>query len=1742
MKTSKRLLSFFLAVVMLVSVCGAGLQAFAAQTNPDPAKFVEPKSSQQTLDRMNEAFNYYLPQILGIPDVKAALESIGIIVTEDTDVPALIAGLLPTVIRPVYTESFLAGITNKPTRIAAANFEPTFINEGVRNVKYQIDKGLDFVDLYALTIELLKSDDVALKSYAVSIMPTLFRLFKARWTMYYEKLIPEFMKSVDPNCNMTARFTYGENLDEPTEGLLELYNPTTGKYVNAFGTEPLDFPGAAEYVRLTDVGVGWGDATTPAEQAFQDRTKPFMETTPDHVTVPSVENEMDEFGLVYDYSQLAPTQDESLHLMNYVMNDFLSTLLDKENMIGSMIDGMLNDLLQTPVDVNEITHDIINKLAQDPIGTIINLIPVLSIVIDEFVVGSMFMTADEEANVVSQKKMTMNGILKAVLAIVSPDTPNELDLVMDLNLAFPEFMKRAQYMIAVSDATASWDTNAKTAAVEEFFNLVIVNDETYIAALDDAQFNLQQAQEDLDGDPNNTDKIAAVKRCQTILNSVKPNYINRYTSGLAIYEGQTLDMYKQYVDFICAKANINADTYSTPIIQLIQKMSDALDIVNQTADLNQIPDGFLKAITAMGQVIVPAWKGFGEINDNVKTIKGNYQTGKKPDTAKTLSDTVDVLLELVNPIISLVDCALSDSTSTNNVISILQSLINGFDNTYAGLAKTIVNMLNELGGIGEKSIINYAVNEIFQLDNSNKFALTLPAISHDTVMYVLANLRPIIDSFFPNSIPGTMGDLIDGVVAGFVTNFKWPTSATTALWSFMNYSGTSSSSFKYPTGITELEANNAVNQIDSLLKNIFPLLSSFVALPGTDLNDIVGGLLYTNANVTSLMKTIYSAIEGVVITDTLSLSDILKALNISTEPSFVKAYLKDASYGRTYANAATKIGSVASWKDLNESSVNWGFADGDKEGFLNALVASLRPFNSIASVLLAGDSISIQELLINLAGILNKLGKIDIANDFLTGIDFSKVDFETAVQEAQDKNLYGGNGYESAVVPVLEALLCDGFPSYDQYKTNISKSKDAVLLDILNPIFNKVTDVLNNPIDQLTQTLPNLAYFFENDGLIQALLNLLNPITSIFFDFINRNNAMDMEQLNDLINKIMDLISTAAGTDINLDLSNLGDFNIQDMIIPLINALTGFEIPLIDWAELASHGTIVQVPSAVNATGTRTIVQANRGETLIAVLRYVFSTFSSLYNGSVGPMIDALLTAMGGDAGMKDLLPMILNALKSFANMNPDDIIITLFYFLSGDATNAYWDYTDYIVKAFKFKFPRGINQRNAAQATGVLDELISGFLDLPKLVNDNLFTNGLVNTLAKAIYTNLPGLKLGDVDISTILDVVHVKIDAPSVAALLTDGSYGATYAAASTAIANAKTWDKVDFDKLDWGVKDKATFVQALAAVLRPLSGVLDVLLNGGSLGLLDALNIPGSNGYESAIVPLLEALNIKGIKSYAEYNADAKTAKDNLLINIINPVLGFLDDLVKAPITVLAQRIPNLALFISNGGIINLVNQLVTPLTAIIELINPIININDLLAALDVKVNNEALDLNNIGALLTPYVGAENIIPLVNSLLPKIEISEGVNLNLKLNTVDWSRLASHGSTNAAQSAVKNIGSRLYTASRSGETLIAVLRYLIDTIKAGDNLTTVSDLIGGLLGDIDASIKDMITMVLGMLATLDTDEIIITLFQLFGLWEEVPDTGDTSIALFAVIAVVSAAAIVTLTAISVKKKREQE
>lgn len=1163
---------------------------------------------------------------------------------------------------------------------------------------------------------------------------------------------------------------------------------------------------------------------------------------------------------------------------------------------------------------------------------------------------------------------------------------------------------------------------------------------------------------------------------------------------------------------------------------------------------------------------------FKKASDSQKLIKGiltpvSAILGKIYDGPATmLLNTIKGLAGVLNDtsVKKIVNAAI---TPLNNEIFGLANIVEYLSPTFAGLLRDALGDGISLPPLAEKnvlvSLINSALGDIFELPaiNWTKLAaaktpgevlLLIYGYAVDTVFgsellqSLLKSVSPEIYKLFKSLDAVKILTIIDQVL-------KVAQSPTEIYWTFREYAAKFTNSFSYPNGVTASDATNAIGQLDDLVANVFPLLKGLGVADIDSLEQLVNDNLYTNEILTKLATALYGAL------DTKQIAPILGALDIDVSPKGIAKILTDKKYGKTYSSAAKKLSKAKNWKSVK--SLNWGFTDKSskaKTGFINGLAAVLRPFNDIASIFLAEGSIDAGKLniqsiidMLNVKGstklgsgeygctlkyaIKNGILEVTVQSNVTTAdyhdyadhpsqknvVNVFKIDIKSIVKDIEamlsDTKLNcGTNGYESAVIPLLEAFECRGIKNYKQYKSDYKKAKDNLIINVVKPIINLVDDVLDAPFDKISAILPNVAYFIDSNGLAQAVGNLLAPVTA-------KNGLLGVLKKNGLdINKLIKMI---AGKDLGtivknelgikanfkLNLNDLASCNIQDIIVPIVNKILkdkkiAIVVPNIDFGKIASHGTISTVSSkAKNDTGkyTRKKVTARQGEVLVAVLRYVADVLIKNANG-----LKKILCNIDAIKKNKTIANVIKSVFTTIGTADKDSIVYAVFYLLQEQTTNSFFDYSDFKYKEYDFSYGN-MDEEFCHQLAPMLDGLVSGLADLNALVSENLYTDEMISKMATGLYGAIEGVKISD-DIGSLTNLLaqtDIDFSASNVASLLVNKDYGNTYPDASNVIKSAGSWKNVKVDALKWGVKDRDTFLHALCAVLRPVYGVLDVLLNDGLLNLFDLINIPGSDGYTSTIVPLMEAFGIYNIKTQYQYREDMYQAYDYILLDILNPILDKVEDILSAPIQTLADILPNLSLFFANNGLLQLIDNLLTPVSALLKALKPIVNINDLLKSLGLNIPAELgkigikvskFDIYDLKGTLEPVIGSDNVVSLLNSILGIIKI-KGTPLGLELPEIDWFQLASHGEVILDEpSQVACYGSRISVKSDQDATLIAVLRYLVNTINYKDNYDAIVDLVGGLLGDnVSDSISDVIGQVLGMLEG-DADEVIESLVEL--------------------------------------------
>lgn len=636
----------------------------------------------------------------------------------------------------------------------------------------------------------------------------------------------------------------------------------------------------------------------------------------------------------------------------------------------------------------------------------------------------------------------------------------------------------------------------------------------------------------------------------------------------------------------------------------------------------------------------------------------------------------------------------------------------------------------------------------------------------------------------------------------------------------------------------------------------------------------------------------------------------------------------------------------------------------------------------------------------------------------------------------------GANGYENAVKPILDVLGCNSM-SVSDYRKAAQNNPDNLLINILEPLLTRVDKMLSDPVNEITAVLPAVSNFIDKGGVQKAVENLIYPVSNLVSPILS---VVTDES-------VMDFILGLLKVDIDWN-------NLQSEIIPLLNNKllnnitiksknVAIKLPNIDWGAVAGCGKL-----------SSNSIKAGKGAQFMLLVNYVFkalemnkSTVISLIgsNQTVSQIVNNII-ACGPDGFVKILVNILLR-MQTFDNVK--------------------WNFKN--IDKTSVVYTKNYNEEDYANALTMVDPMINNMLvdfagnSLKPFVAEMLYTNNIVNKLAELIYTNISNLDIG-IDINTVLSAAGVDISTKGVAASISD------YSAASKEIKKHSSWKDVDFSKINWGFKDgdRKGFVNALSAVLRPLYPVLRAVLSGEDLVVLGSIAIKGGNGYNTAVIPVLEALGVdeNALVSPSKYAKEADS--DKLITNIINPLLDRVEQILDSPVSMLTQTLPNVAYFINNGGIKASADNLLAPVTNILKEIDPIYS---------VKIDLSSLENPNLA-------------DLVNGILDGVKI-DGKPLGIKLSNIDLAKLAGIGRVVNYKSMRTYNGERMDAKRVEADTtavFISTLRYLVSNIKT--NLDAINSLLARF--NLPENVLSIINQVLSALVSSDVDDVIEMLMDL--------------------------------------------
>ncbi len=600
----------------------------------------------------------------------------------------------------------------------------------------------------------------------------------------------------------------------------------------------------------------------------------------------------------------------------------------------------------------------------------------------------------------------------------------------------------------------------------------------------------------------------------------------------------------------------------------------------------------------------------------------------------------------------------------------------------------------------------------------------------------------------------------------------------------------------------------------------------------------------------------------------------------------------------------------------------WGVHD--KESFIDAAVAALTGLEPLLAALLSNAGYETN------AAVGTGEGSVKMWGWLPLDLEINPISLRFMCS--------ANDGYDNVIAPLFEAL---GFSNteipHGETMTNTRAILENGLFDMIDKLIAKLSD---NPLETILDLLPNLAYILEA-GMIQDILSMLK--TNITYEAIAnyevigivKGSMVAMDNYNDpVVINIGDMLDLG---DLGLDLSSFG------AIWSMITDLIGVELPALNGGILASMGTVVW--NSTNRSewlytpaqsGKAAYIDANKADLLIYIVRYVL--------GNLGTLIDTT----EADETIQTILANITT--------NPDDVIAAIVELLNQIKYDTLEEYTWYEGEVADgtvegqtpatLVYLSGTNNWNKGVANEVEENLNSivdtildvagADVDLSTLIGDalgGLFTNANITALAKL----LSGL-------GTLSEPIPELING------LADIDLSVYAAYADLA------------DEYNWGFTDgdRDAFVAQLIALLDPFAPVLDFILAGENLELIDGeVELIGYDGFNNAIVPILEALG-------------ATVPTEKTLAAIVDSLLGVVDTVIDDPINAVIDLLPGLLYFLQSNGLTTAVRNLLQPVYVILDTIRPIyaLSLNDLLA--ETGVSLDKLDMEFVVELIEDLTG--------------------------------------------------------------------------------------------------------------------------------------------------------------------------
>jgi len=267
----------------------------------------------------------------------------------------------------------------------------------------------------------------------------------------------------------------------------------------------------------------------------------------------------------------------------------------------------------------------------------------------------------------------------------------------------------------------------------------------------------------------------------------------------------------------------------------------------------------------------------------------------------------------------------------------------------------------------------------------------------------------------------------------------------------------------------------------------------------------------------------------------------------------------------------------------------------------------------------------------------------------------------------------GAEGYQNAIIPILEALRAgDSTGIKTQAEYNELEGAD-MLKYILTPIFSRLDEILDDPINEILAELPAVVYFLNSNGLDTAFKNLLNAVYSLLNAIepitgeINLYSliGIDLSEMN--ANTLIQSALDAINVDAQFKLSDIIADAVVELSIGTVDSFTSVRLlPEYLYGEHGhtGSGNAIDYTMHYSATGAG----GDQVDYVTILLRLLLKFISIPQNVTA---VEALLKGKLNDEGYKFLCSLLENFSQMAASEGGMDKIMYTVYYIFYAALNA---------------------------------------------------------------------------------------------------------------------------------------------------------------------------------------------------------------------------------------------------------------------------------------------------------------------------------------------------------------------------------------------------------------------------------------------------------------------------------------